>query len=215
MRRSSVQLTLNTVSELVATHVPSNSTDSVAEEPGRRTRRNKATVAAHSEPVKRSTRNKAAPKAKEQAEKMEEELPAAPQSPENISKEREHKVEESSSSSPPVQALVSEVVVKIPLVERLSAEKLLQCSPSPGRSAQKITIAAAGGQASTRSSARHSLVVRRSLAGLRHRMTQEAVRRASRRSFLKKKARLGNSTGSSTVSGEITQTHMHTMTGFE
>lgn len=211
LRRSSVQLTLNSISELVATHAPSNTTDSVVEEPVRRTRRNKATAAAAaaSEPVKRSTRNKAA-KAKEQTGKVEEEPAAAPQPPENVSEEKEHKVEESSSSSSPVQALVSEVVVKIPMVERLSAEKMLQCSPSPGRAAQKITIAAAGSQASKRTSARHSLVVRRSLAGLRHSMTQEAVRRASRRSFLKKKARLGNSTCSSTASGEITRTQIHT-----
>ncbi|XP_060742710.1 inner centromere protein A isoform X1 [Tachysurus vachellii] len=204
LRRSSVQLTLNSISELVDAHVPSNSTDGVAEEPVRRTRRNKATAvtAADSEPVKRSTRNKAAAKAKEQAENVDEK-PAAPQSPENVSEEQEHKVEGSSSSSSPVQILVSEVMVKVPSAERLSAEKLLQCSPSPGRCAQKIIIAAAGGQASTRSSGRHSLVVRRSLAGLRHSMTQEAVRRASRRSFLKKKARLGNSTCSSTVSGDV------------
>lgn len=188
----------------MATHDPSNTTDGVAEEPARRTRRNKAV--ADSEPVKRSTRIKAATKAKEQIERVEEELAAAPLSPEDVSEEKGHMVEESSSSSCPVQALVSDVTVKVPMVERLSAEKLLQCSPSPGRSAQKITIAAAGGQASTRSSSRHSLVVRRSLAGLRHSMTQEAVRRASRRSFLKKKARLGNSTCSSTISGEITQT---------
>lgn len=214
LRRSSVQLTLNSISELVDAHVPSNGIDSVAEEPVRRTRRNKAAAAtaADSEPVKRSTRTKAAAKAKEQAEKVEESS-AAPQSPENVSKEQEHKVEESSSSSSPVQMLVSEVVVKVPAAERLSAEKLLQCSPSPSRSAQKITIAAAGGQASARKSGRQSLVVRRSLAGLRHSMTQEAVRRASRRSFLKKKARLGNSTCSSTVSGKLTQTEKHT--GFE
>lgn len=203
LRRSSVQLTLNSISELVVTQAPNDSTDSVAEEPARRTRRNKAAAAVDSEPVKRSTRNKAAAKAKEQAEKVEEELAAAPQSPENVVKEKEHSVVELCSSSTSVQTLVSEAVVKIPSVERLSAEKLLQCSPSPSRSAQKITIAAAGGQASTRSSARHSLVVRRSLAGLRHSMTQEAVRRASRRSFLKKKARLGNSTCSSTISGDV------------
>ncbi|KAI5100381.1 inner centromere protein A [Silurus meridionalis] len=203
LRRSSVQLTLNSISELVNTQVPSNSIDSVVEEPVRRTRRNKAAVAENSEPVKRSTRNKAAAKVKEQSEKVEEELPAAPLSPEDISMERGHVVEESSSSSSPVQTLVSEVMVKIPSTERLSAEKVPQCSTSPGRTAQKITIAAAGGQASTPSSGRHSLVVRRSLAGLRHSMTQEAVRRASRRSFLKKKARLGNSTCSSTISGDI------------
>ncbi|KAF5907569.1 inner centromere protein A-like isoform X1, partial [Clarias magur] len=203
LRRSSVQLTLNSISELVTTHDPSNSNDSGSEEPARRTRRNKATVAADTEPVKRSTRNRAAAKAKEQPEKVEKELEATPLPPENVSQEKEHEVEESSSSSSPVQALMSEAVVKIPAAERLSAEKLLQCSPSPGRSVQKITIAAAGGQASTRSSTRHSLVMRRSLAGLRHSMTQEAVRRASRRSFLKKKARLGNSTCSSTVSGDM------------
>lgn len=203
LRRSSVQLTLNSISELVSTHAPSDCTDSVAEEPPRRTRRNKAAAAADSEPVKRSTRNKAAAKAKEQAERVEEEQAAAPQSPKNVSEEKEQKVEESSSSSSPVPTLVSEVVVEIPTAERFSAEKLLQCSPSPSRSVQKIGIAAAGGQAATRSSTRHSLVVRRSLAGLRHSMTQEAVRRASRRSFLKKKSRLGNSTCSSTVSGEI------------
>ncbi|KAI5627116.1 inner centromere protein A [Silurus asotus] len=203
LRRSSVQLTLNSISELVNTQVPSNSIDSVVEEPVRRTRRNKAAVAENSEPVKRTTRNKAAARVKEQSEKVEEELPAAPPSPEDISMERGHVVEESSSSSSPVQTLVSEVMVKIPSTEHLSAEKVPQCSTSPGRTAQKITIAAAGGQASTPSSGRHSLVVRRSLAGLRHSMTQEAVRRASRRSFLKKKARLGNSTCSSTISGDI------------
>lgn len=214
LRRSSVQLTLNSISELVDTHAPSNSTDSVAEEPVRRTRRNKTTAASDVDgmPVKRSTRNKTAAKAKEQTERAEDEL-TAPQSPDNALKEQEHTVEESSSSSSSVPTLVSEVLVKIPTVERISAEKLLQCSPSPGRSAQKITITVAGGQASTRSSARHSLVMRRSLAGLRHSMTQEAVRRASRRSFLKKKARLGNSTCSSTISGEITQKIMHTLMG--
>lgn len=191
----------------MSTHAPSNSNDSVAEEPVRRTRRNKATAAADSEQVKRSTRNKPAA--------VNGELPAAPLAPEPVSEEKEQKVEESSTSTSPVHTLVSEVVVSIPLAERLSAEKLLQCSPSPGRSAQKITIAAAGSQASTRSSGRHSLVVRRSLAGLRHSMTQEAVRRASRRSFLKKKARLGNSTCSSTFSGKIAQRKRHTVTGFE
>ncbi|KAK3526645.1 hypothetical protein QTP70_030858, partial [Hemibagrus guttatus] len=200
LRRSSVQLTLNSISELVDAHGPSNSIDSVTEEPVRRTRRNKATTATDSEPVKRTTRTKAAAKSKEQAVEVES---ADPQSPPNVSKEQEHKVEESSSSSSPVQILVSEVMVRVPSVERLSAEKLLQCSPSPSRSAQKITIAAAGGQPSARKSGQQSLVVRRSLAGLRHSMTQEAVRRASRRSFLKKKARLGNSTCSSTVSGDV------------
>uniref|UniRef100_A0AAR2L9C9 Chromosome passenger complex (CPC) protein INCENP N-terminal domain-containing protein n=1 Tax=Pygocentrus nattereri TaxID=42514 RepID=A0AAR2L9C9_PYGNA len=186
LRRSSVQNTLNSISELVVSHAPSSSPDTVAEEPVRRTRRNKA-AAADSEPVKRSTRNKAAGKAKEQAEVMEEEAV---------------EVAASNSSSSPVQTLLSQAVVKIPSAERLSANKLLESGPSPGRSANKITIAAAGAQASSRTSVRRSLVLRHSLVGLRHSMTQEAVRRASRRSFLKKKARLGNSTCSSSVSGE-------------
>ncbi|KAJ8280974.1 hypothetical protein GJAV_G00061680 [Gymnothorax javanicus] len=54
-----------------------------------------------------------------------------------------------------------------------------------------------------RSSVRHSLTLRRSLAGLRHSMTQESVRRASRRSFLKKKARMSSSTCSSSTSGGV------------
>uniref|UniRef100_A0A3B4CJ74 Inner centromere protein ARK-binding domain-containing protein n=1 Tax=Pygocentrus nattereri TaxID=42514 RepID=A0A3B4CJ74_PYGNA len=205
LRRSSVQNTLNSISELVVSHAPSSSPDTVAEEPVRRTRRNKA-AAADSEPVKRSTRNKAAGKAKEQAEVMEEEAvevaavadaPQPPDVPENVLE-----VKESNSSSSPVQTLLSQAVVKIPSAERLSANKLLESGPSPGRSANKITIAAAGAQASSRTSVRRSLVLRHSLVGLRHSMTQEAVRRASRRSFLKKKARLGNSTCSSSVSGE-------------
>ncbi|KAL7858066.1 hypothetical protein AOLI_G00181680 [Acnodon oligacanthus] len=206
LRRSSVQNTLNSISELVVSHAPSNSPDTVAEEPVRRTRRNKA-AAADSEPVKRSTRNKGAAKAKEQVEVMEEEAvevaavadaPEPTDVPENVLE-----VKESSSSSSPVQTLTSEAVVKIPSAERLSANKLLGSGPSPGRSANKITIAAAGAQPSSRTSVRRSLVLRRSLVGLRHSMTQEAVRRASRRSFLKKKARLGNSTCSSSVSGDV------------
>lgn len=52
-----------------------------------------------------------------------------------------------------------------------------------------------------RNSVRRSTASRRSLAGLRRSLTQEAVRRASRRSFLKKKARLSRS-ASSSVTGE-------------
>ncbi|XP_062848883.1 inner centromere protein A isoform X2 [Trichomycterus rosablanca] len=198
LRRSSVQIALNSISELVTSHAPSTSPELVAEEPARRTRRNKATTATDCEPVGRSTRNKGAAKAKGQNEAMEVE--DAPQS-NVIAGEIEHKVEELSSSSSAVQALVSEVVVKIPSSPH-SAETL-KSVVSPGRSAQKIPIADVCSQASSRSSARRSLVLRRSLAGLRHSMTQEAVRRASRRSFLKKKARLGNSTCSSTVSGDV------------
>ncbi|KAL6474421.1 hypothetical protein MHYP_G00179820 [Metynnis hypsauchen] len=195
LRRSSVQNTLNSISELVVSHAPSISPDTVAEGPVRRTRRNKA-AAADSEPVKRSTRNNGAAKAMEEAAVAD--APQLPDVPENVLE-----VKESSSSSSPVQTLLSQAVVKIPSAEQLSANKLLESGPSPGRSANKIAIAAAGAQASSRTSVRRSLVLRQSLVGLRHSMTQEAVRRASRRSFLKKKARLGNSTCSSSVSGDV------------
>uniref|UniRef100_A0A8B9LSJ5 Chromosome passenger complex (CPC) protein INCENP N-terminal domain-containing protein n=1 Tax=Astyanax mexicanus TaxID=7994 RepID=A0A8B9LSJ5_ASTMX len=190
LRRSSIQTTLNLISEnVVITNPPISSPEvSVSEEPVRRTRRNKAAVAVtESEPVKRSTRNKGAAKAKEEDIEGVETVNEAPQ-----------------TSLSPVQTLVSQAVVKIPSAERLSAEKLIGSGPSPGRCASKMPIATSGAQASSRTSARHSLVLRRSLVGLRHSMTQEAVRRASRRSFLKKKARQGNSTCSSSVSGEPT-----------
>ncbi|XP_041795795.1 inner centromere protein-like isoform X1 [Chelmon rostratus] len=85
-----------------------------------------------------------------------------------------------------------EVVVSISSADRLSAERA-----SPGRTAAKIAIAGAA-QKSRRSSVRCSLKLRHSLAGLRHSMTQESVRRASRRSMLKRKvAHMASSTCSS------------------
>ncbi|XP_063053959.1 inner centromere protein A-like [Engraulis encrasicolus] len=54
-----------------------------------------------------------------------------------------------------------------------------------------------------RNSVRRSTASRRSLAGLRRSLTQEAVRRASRRSFLKKKARLSRSASSSVTGDDI------------
>ncbi|XP_041795066.1 inner centromere protein-like isoform X2 [Chelmon rostratus] len=85
-----------------------------------------------------------------------------------------------------------EVVVSISSADRLSAERA-----SPGRTAAKIAIAGAA-QKSRRSSVRCSLKLRHSLAGLRHSMTQESVRRASRRSMLKGKvAHMASSTCSS------------------
>ncbi|XP_016324421.1 inner centromere protein A isoform X2 [Sinocyclocheilus anshuiensis] len=192
LRRSSVQMTLTTLSELVTPHVPTDSSESLMEEPSRRTRRNKTTAPAETEPVKRSTRNKGGAKAKE-VEKVAESIPDVNEA-----------IEVQDSGSNQDQILVSEAVVKVSSSERLSADSLLNAGVSPGRSANKIPITAFGlqttPQGSSRTSARRSLVVRRSLVGLRHSMTQEAVRRASRRSFLKKKARLGNSICSSSVS---------------
>lgn len=201
LRRSSVQLTLNSISELVTPHVPDDISESLVEEPVRRTRRKKTTAVAESEPIKRSTRNKGTSKAKE---------PEEIETPAENSPEKKEADEAQCSGSSKDQMLVSEAIVKIPSSERLSAEKtlesLMSSGPSPSRSANKIPIAASEAQlkpqGSSRASVRRSLVARRSLVGLRQSMTQEAVRRASRRSFLKKKARQGNSTCSSSISGE-------------
>lgn len=107
----------------------------------------------------------------------------------------------SPAQSPPKMSLPN-VVVSISSADRLSAELGIKAEPSPGRTAAKITIAEAD-QTSRRSSVRCSLKLRHSLAGLRHSMTQDSVRRASRRSMLKRKAaRMGNSTCSSNVDGE-------------
>lgn len=95
-----------------------------------------------------------------------------------------------------------EALVSISHADRLSAELAKEPEPSPGRTAAKIAIAESA-QTSRRSSVQCSLKLRHSLAGLRHSMTQESVRRASRRSMLKRKAtRAGNSTCSTKVSGK-------------
>lgn len=95
-----------------------------------------------------------------------------------------------------------EVVVSISPEDRLSAEHAIRPEPSPGRTATKIAIADAG-QSSRRSSVRCSLKLRHSLAGLRHSMTQESVRRASRRSMLKRKvSRMVDSICSNNNDGE-------------
>lgn len=99
-----------------------------------------------------------------------------------------------------------EVVVSISASDRLSAELVKDVQHSPGRSAGKIAIAGAAlssRRSSRRSSVHCSLKVRHSLAGLRHSMTQESLRRASRRSMLKRQvSRMGNSICSSNIDGE-------------
>ncbi|XP_068169836.1 inner centromere protein isoform X1 [Antennarius striatus] len=93
--------------------------------------------------------------------------------------------------SPPTKAAsqmpLPEVIVSISSTDCLSAELAIDSERSPGRTANKITIAGAA-QNSRRSSVRCSLKLRHSLAGLRHSMTQGSVRRASRRSMLKRRA---------------------------
>ncbi|XP_029910515.1 inner centromere protein isoform X2 [Myripristis murdjan] len=128
-----------------------------------------------------------------------EEGDADKQSQENISV-TEKETDKSSDTVPsPPKLPLPEVAVSISEADRLSAEMAKKPEASPGRTATKIAIAGAH-KGSRRSSVRHSLKLRHSLAGLRHSMTQESVRRASRRSILKKKTRLGNSTCNSNVS---------------
>lgn len=95
-----------------------------------------------------------------------------------------------------------EVIVSISSVDRLSAENAKSLACSPGRTATKLAIANAA-QNQRRSSVRCSLKLRHSVAGLRHSMTRESFRRASRRSMLKRKvARTTNSQCSSNNEGE-------------
>lgn len=97
---------------------------------------------------------------------------------------------------------LTKAVVRMTSTDRSSAELAKDPELSPGRTASKITITGST-ESSCRSSVRCSLKLRHSLAGLRHSMTQESVRRASRRSMMKRKAaRAGTSTCSSDISGE-------------
>lgn len=93
-----------------------------------------------------------------------------------------------------------EVIVRISSADRLSAEHARNLEGSPGRTATKVAIANVA-RNPRRSSV--ALKLRHSVAGLRHSMTQESVRRASRRSMLKRKvARTTNSQCSSTEGEE-------------
>ncbi|XP_055788992.1 inner centromere protein A isoform X1 [Salvelinus fontinalis] len=212
LRHSSVSASLNLIAE---DDVRSPVTlEEIVKPP--RSRRAKQTTQPEAAPPVCSTRNGAAQTTNSQQEPKEMEYEA---SSKHIQEERmqpeEAESERESSSSvtsqppcltpPPTQSHMAEAIVKITASERRSAELLMNPDPerSPSRTATKIAIAAGTTPTgSRRSFARHSLTVRRSLAGLRHSMTQESVRRASRRSFLKKKARLGSSTCSSNVSVE-------------
>lgn len=113
-------------------------------------------------------------------------------------------VEVHSPPSPP-KIPSPEVIVSISPSDRLSAEHAMDPEPSSDRSAAKIPIAGMA-QNSRRSSMRCSLKLRHSLAGLRHSMTQESVRRASRRSMLKRKVtHMMNSMCSNNDDGEEAQ----------
>ncbi len=107
----------------------------------------------------------------------------------------------SAEQSPP-EIPSPDVVVSISSADRLSAELAQNLEPCPGTTAAK-TAEAGTAERSRQSSVRCSLKLRHSLAGLRHSMTQESVRRASRRSMLKRRvSRMGNSTCSSNADGE-------------
>lgn len=109
----------------------------------------------------------------------------------------------SSAQSPP-KIPSPDVVVNISPSERLSAENALQPEAASDGAADSAAVAAA--EPSQRSGVRCSLKLRHSLAGLRHSMSQESVRRASRRSILKRRvSRMANSMCSNDTEGEATQ----------
>uniref|UniRef100_A0A3Q1JLT3 Inner centromere protein ARK-binding domain-containing protein n=1 Tax=Anabas testudineus TaxID=64144 RepID=A0A3Q1JLT3_ANATE len=200
LRGSSVK-SLNLIAEEENAPEASTSETSTTTQPKRTTRKNKQTKADVDEDARQSTngsctteevQNKKPELVEEEEVDSKNELPSAEVKPEDTC---------STAQSPP-KIPSPEVVVTISSADRLSAEFVKKPEPSPGRTAAKIEIAGTD-QSSRQSSVRCSLKLRHSLAGLRHSMTQESVRRASRRSMLKRQAaRMGNSTCSSNVGGE-------------
>ncbi|KAM9352349.1 inner centromere protein [Symphorus nematophorus] len=160
-------------------------------QPRRTTRKNKQTKAEVAEDVSQS------PQGSCKTEEVENKKPELVEEQETDKNNTADNVDVkpddtcSTAQSPP-KIPSPEVVVSISQADRLSAELAQKSQPSPGRTAAKIAIAGAA-RNSRRSSVRCSLKLRHSLAGLRHSMTQESVRRASRRSMLKRKAaRMGS-----------------------
>lgn len=189
LRRSSVQLSLNSIPES-----PSATAEADVEEPQRRTRRNNAKAAAEQGPVKRSTRNKptTASTSQQEAEgdllEEEEAIPEEEEAPvKAVTTEPVNSAQPPQVSSPTLADVKKEV-------EEAQVSK-------PGT----VVVPETPQGPPSRTSVRRSIAPRHSLAGLRRSLTQEAVRRASRRSFLKKKARMSRSTCSSSVSGESCQ----------
>ncbi|XP_075996863.1 inner centromere protein isoform X2 [Genypterus blacodes] len=202
LRRSSVK-SLNHIAEEEA--VPEASTSEDIQQPKRSARNNRKAkpeeAADESQlphgsctPEQRVVQNKK-PVMTEEEEEEADKHQTAPST-----EVKEEPVEAPSKPPSPPKLVLPEIAVSISSLDRLSAEQAQYPEASPGRTAAKIEIAGAA-RSSRRSSVRCSLKLRHSLAGLRHSMTQESVRRASRRSMLKNKAtRLGNSTCSSNVS---------------
>ncbi|XP_034443549.1 inner centromere protein B isoform X2 [Hippoglossus hippoglossus] len=198
LRGSSVK-SLNFIVEEEPIPGPSTSEASTSAQPKRTTRKNKQSKPEVAEDVSHSPSG--SDKTEEVQNKKPELLGEEDVDTHNKGNNAEVEPEDmcSIAQSPPKIPL-PEVVVNISSAERLSAELAKNPERSPGRTAAKIEIAGAA-QSSRRSSVRCSLKLRHSLAGLRHSLTQESIRRASRRSMLKRKAaHQGNSTCSSDIS---------------
>lgn len=197
LRGSSVK-SLNFIAEEEAIPEASSSEANTTTQPKRTTRRNKQTKSEEAEDVSKSQDSCETQEVQNKKPQLVEEKKEMHQSNQVNNAEDEPDHIFSTAQSPP-KIPSPEVIVSISASDRLSAESAKQLQPSPGRTAAKIAIAGTT-RSSRRSSVRCSLKLRHSLAGLRHSMTQESVRRASRRSMLKRKAtRTGNSTCSSNV----------------
>uniref|UniRef100_A0A665UCZ1 Inner centromere protein ARK-binding domain-containing protein n=1 Tax=Echeneis naucrates TaxID=173247 RepID=A0A665UCZ1_ECHNA len=212
LRGSSVP-SLNFIAEEQS--IPQNSTseDNTAAQPKRPTRKNKQTTAKVTEDASHSPCGSCET---EEVQNRKPELVVEEDVDKDTKVENtEAKTNDLCSTAPSPPKIPSpEVVVNISPSDRLSADLSKKLEPSPGRTAAKIAIAGAV-QSSHQSTARCSLKLRHSLAGLRHSMTQESVRRASRRSILKRKAaRMGNSTCSSNVSRKEYLYHIETASNF-
>ncbi|XP_031719956.1 inner centromere protein A isoform X2 [Anarrhichthys ocellatus] len=195
LRGSSVKSLNFIAEEETFPNASTSDVDTTTARPKRTTRKNKQTVSEAAEDASQSCGSL----------KTEEEQNKKPEQVEEEEMAKDNKVNDAEDEpdpapAPPPPTIPSpEIVVSISSSDRLSAERANNPLPSPGRTAAKIAIAGAA-RSSRRSSMRCSLKLRHSLAGLRHSMTQESVRRASRRSMLKRKgARMGNSTCSSNV----------------
>lgn len=190
LRGSSVK-SLHFIAEEETAAKASTSEANADTQPKRTTRRNKQTKSEVAKDVSQSPRGSC------EAEVVENKK-------QEVDKEdKEVKLDYTcNTTQPPPKIASPEVVASIISADSLSAEHADRPEASPGRTASKIAIAGAS-QSSRQSSVRCSLKLRHSVAGLRHSMTQESVRRASRRSMLKRKvSRMVNSTCSNNNDGE-------------
>lgn len=197
--RSSVK-SLNFIAEEESVPGASTSDAYTAAKPKRTTRKKKQTMFEETEDVSQVPKTEETEKEEQGKDKGEDNPDSAQPPPELPAPEVATSASSADQSLPDLP--VPEVTVSISSTDRLSAENAKILARSPGRTATKVAIANVA-QNSRRSSVRCSLKLRHSLAGLRHSMTQESVRRASRRSMLKRKvARTTNSQCSSNNEGE-------------